>query len=189
MGGTEVARFDIARFRRDGGRMRRVGAEEVRAFCARVCEEDLVELEQAFGVAREALAELNLDDRSGLTLGFWVLSFFGEDCVLLGIRRDAEAPGAVWIWTQTSDALARHKLSYVRWARDTLALAIRLTAPWAEEAWAVLWERHRVRGMARRVMAGERVCMVEGTELGVYRLCAVGDDLKRMKEMDDGNRD
>ena len=179
-------RFNVERFRRDGGALRRARPGEVRAFCETICQEDLLEAEIAFGVPRGRLADDNLEDGNGLKLGFWILSFRGEDCVLLGLRKDIDVPTGVWVWSLTSTALERHWRAYGRWARDALATCVKLTAPWADEVRTVIWERHRVRGMVRRVLGGAFLGVIEGTELGVYRLRGIEDDVRLMGGDDNG---
>lgn len=176
------------RFKRDGASVRKATELDVYEFCKNVCEEDLHELEYAFGIPRDKLLDDNLDNRNGLTLGFWILSFHGEDCVLLGVRRDIDVPKGVWVWSQTSDALARHKLSYARWARACLCACIRAAKPDAEEVRTVIWERHRVRGMVNKVLGGTMLGILPKTELGVYRLKGVEEDLATMKGVRNGNQ-
>lgn len=152
--------------------------DDVKAFLDDLCAEDWFEMKVGFGAKdKQEVLEEDTEDCDGF-LGRWILYLGGEPCVFFEAIRDENDDEGVRVWSHTSNALARHKKTYVKVVRKALGESLCSVAPWAKRVWAITWKHHPcVNKTLRRVMGAEKQFMIDGTNLIVWRLLWVEEDL------------
>lgn len=155
--------------------VRKATAEEYRAFCKLVCEEDLNEIEVAFHTPRSIFADVELND--GNLIGIWIVWFNGEPGLCVGLYDCPDAPvKTVSVFTHTSVYFYKYRKSYVSKARDVLGELIFKERPDTDWVVARVWEKHRVWRTIRRLFGAEEIA--RENEVVIARLLEIELDVK-----------